>query len=184
MSTCPQTKDQSVLQHGISVRNYLFELLDYLEGRELTRNWRLPEWLDEYKDEIAASIVRTTTREKLNAFAVFHDCGKPYCRTLDSSGKQHFPDHDRKSYEVWMQVFNDEEVGQLILHEMDIHTISAAELDAFIQRGNAVILLLTGLASVHANAEMFGGLDSTPFKIKLCQIDRRGKAICKKLFKK
>ena len=42
-------------------------------------------------------------------------------------------------------------------------------------------LLLAGLAEIHSNAEMFGGLDSVSFKIKWKQINKRGKAICKLL---
>jgi hypothetical protein len=42
-------------------------------------------------------------------------------------------------------------------------------------------LLLTGLAEVHANAKMFGGLESTSFKIKFSQIEKRGNAIIKEL---
>ena len=30
MSECEQTKNQSVLEHGISVKNYLFDLINHL----------------------------------------------------------------------------------------------------------------------------------------------------------
>lgn len=32
MKQCDQTKGQSVLQHGISVKNYLFDLLNHLRN--------------------------------------------------------------------------------------------------------------------------------------------------------
>jgi hypothetical protein len=33
------------------------------------------------------------------------------------------------------------------------------------------------LCEIHANADMFGGINSTSFKIKFKQINKRGKAI-------
>lgn len=37
--------------------------------------------------------------------------------------------------------------------------------------------LIAGLSEIHANASMFGGIDSTSFKIKWKQISKRGKKI-------
>ena len=33
MKNCPQTQGQSVLQHGFSVKNYLFDLINHLKTR-------------------------------------------------------------------------------------------------------------------------------------------------------
>jgi len=65
---------------------------------------------------------------------------------------------------------------------MLIHTIKANDLDEFVQHPEAITLLISGLAETHSNAKMFGGIDSTSFKIKWNQINKRGKAICQKLF--
>lgn len=43
----------------------------------------------------------------------------------------------------------------------------------------AITLLITGLSEIHSNAKMFGGTDSTSFKIKLKSITQRGKQIFK-----
>lgn len=51
--------------------------------------------------------------------------------------------------------------------------------EEFAGRPHAVALLLTGLAEVHANASMFGGIESTSFKIKWKNLDKRGRAIAK-----
>ena len=67
---------------------------------------------------------------------------------------------------------------------MDMHTLSAAGIDNFcyLRRKEAISLLISALAEIHSNAQMFGGIESDSFKIKWKHIDRRGNAICKKLF--
>ena len=46
MSECEQTKGQSVLDHGISVKNYLFDLINHLRsGKPLQYEWKLPDWV-------------------------------------------------------------------------------------------------------------------------------------------
>jgi len=64
---------------------------------------------------------------------------------------------------------------------MLIHTMKAKDIDNFINKEEAISLLFTGLCEIHANAELFGGIQSTSFKIKLKQINNRGKQIIKKL---
>jgi hypothetical protein len=44
-----------------------------------------------------------------------------------------------------------------------------------------ITLLIASLAEIHSNAEMFGGIESTSFKIKWKNIDRRGKQVFKYL---
>ena len=64
---------------------------------------------------------------------------------------------------------------------MTLHTATSASLEAFLKgTGPRFIasLLLSGLAEVHSNASLFGGVDSTSFKIKWKQIDRRGRQAC------
>jgi hypothetical protein len=57
--------------------------------------------------------------------------------------------------------------------------MKANKLDEFCEDFAAISLLITGLAEIHANAEMFGGIESTSFKMKYKQINRRGKQIIK-----
>lgn len=179
MQRCPQTDTQSVYQHGISVRDHLFELIDFLEIGKITEQWKLPEWLTTYRSQIKNSLL---SKEIISEYAIFHDCGKPYCLTIDELGKRHFPDHARVSARTWIRIGGDIQIAKLIEMDMVIHTIKAAELDEFIKHPEAITLLLAGLAEVHSNAKMFGGLESESFKIKWNQINKRGKAICLKLF--
>lgn len=57
MKNCEQTKGQSVLDHGISVKNYLFDLINHLRtGDPLKYNWILPDWIYTNKDLILSSL--------------------------------------------------------------------------------------------------------------------------------
>jgi hypothetical protein len=47
---------------------------------------------------------------------------------------------------------------------------------------DAITLLIAALAEVHSNASLFGGIESTSFKIKWKTIDKRGRQICKRYF--
>ena len=60
--------------------------------------------------------------------------------------------------------------------------MKAEAVPEFAKMPEAISLLLVALSEIHANAEMFGGIESTSFKIKWKQIDKRGNAICKLLF--
>jgi hypothetical protein len=123
--------------------------------------------------------------EIMDAYTLYHDCGKPYCRTVDAEGKQHFPDHANVSHQVWTKIFPDKPntalIGNLIKMDMDIHCLKSEQLEAFAERPEAISLLITGLCEIHANASMFGGIESTSFKIKWKQIDKRGRQILGKI---
>jgi hypothetical protein len=179
MQQCPQTSTQSVYQHGISVRDHVFELISFLETGVIGTDWRVPTWMHEYREELFSALL---PKDVIEEYTIFHDCGKPYCLIIDADGKRHFPNHAETSYHTWLSVSDNQIVANLIRMDMKIHTIKAAEIAEFIQYPEAITLLLTGLAEVHSNAKMFGGLDSESFKIKWNQINKRGKAICRQLF--
>jgi len=179
MQGCPQTETQSVYQHGVSVKEHIFELISFLKTGRIDAGWRLPSWMNECRGQILASLLPESVIEE---YAIFHDCGKPYCLSVDEMGRRHFPNHPEVSYKTWQTVSDDQTVANLILMDMKVHTMKAAEIDEFIQHPEAITLLLAALAEVHSNAKMFGGIDSESFKIKWSQINKRGKAICRKLF--
>jgi hypothetical protein len=175
MKSCGQTETQSVLQHGFSVKNHLFDLLDHLEeSSDLKYEWRIPEWVYENKEMILSSL---PSRKTLKLYTVMHDVGKSFCVQVDSEGKRHFPDHASVSHKVFKQFFDDEIAAQLILHDMDIHLLKSEGVEEFSKNPHALTLLLTGLAEIHSNSKMFGGMDSTSFKIKYKSICQRGKQL-------
>lgn len=176
MKNCPQTDFQSVYDHGLSVKDYTFQLIEFLENDNFL-NLKLPNWFSLYRSEILSSLY---SRDIIEEYTIFHDCSKPYCLIYDSEGKRHFPNHAELSFQKWLEVGGNPQVANLMKMDMKIHLLKAAEVDDFIKNPEAITLLIVGLAEVYANA--FGNYDSLSFKIKYKQIEKRGKTICQKLF--
>ena len=175
MQLCEQTPGLSVLAHGQSVNDYYQDLRDHcVNGAPLRHEWKLPDWIDSPK-LWAALLDEPTT----SMYQVFHDCGKPFCKEVDQEGRNHFPDHANVSADVWRSIGGDEQVARLIGLDMAIHLLKADDLAAFCERPEAATLLITGFCEIHSNAAMFGGIDSSSFKMKWKHIDRRGKQIVK-----
>lgn len=177
MKSCNQSKDQSVLDHGISVKNYTFDLINHLRnGDDLKYEWRIPDWLYENKDMFLSNLPSDKT---LKYYTVLHDCGKPYCLEYDNDGRKHFKNHAKVSKVTFDSLFNDKISSYLIEHDMDIHLLKSDGVEEFCKKPHALTLLLVGLCELHSNASMFGGLESTSFKIKWKSINQRGKKIIK-----
>lgn len=185
MMGCDQTPGQNVLQHGRSVREHYFALLDHLEGRVNLAdygNWRVPGWLDVHREAIRAAL---PSRHVMDRYLTLHDAGKPRVLEVGEDGRRHFPGHADASAAVYREVFADdadEQVAYLIEHDMDIHLVKADELPEFVRRPTALAHLLSGLAESVSNAGMFGGIDSDGFKMKFKRLDQRGRAICRLMF--
>ncbi|MFC5505320.1 hypothetical protein [Bosea massiliensis] len=177
MKACEQMPGLSVLDHGIMVRDYYRDLIGHIRhGHALQLEWRLPDWINDPR-----LLQGLPCDEVMETYHLFHDCGKPHCRTVDENGKQHFPDHARVSRDIWLSLGGDERIGDLIGMDMDAHLLKDEGVAAFAQRPQACALLLTALAEIHANATMFGGIDATGFKIKWKHVDKRGRAILRHL---
>lgn len=179
MQATSQTETQSVWDHGVSVQQYALNLIEILHGREASLQWRLPDWFFQYRNQL---IDKLLSIEIIKQYTLFHDCGKPDCLVIDEFGKRHFPNHARVSAEVWTTISNNQIVKELIAQDLDIHKLKAVNMNEFTKRPHAVTLLLVGLAEIHSNAQMFGGIDSDSFKIKWKRLKSNGQAICLKLF--
>lgn len=178
MSNCEQSSGQSVLDHGISVQAWYNELIKYMTNGHSDKVWKFPEWIHDHRELL---LKHALPEDVTSLYQVYHDCGKPRCLTIDEEGRKHFPNHAEVSAQVWREAGGSEEVANLIERDMDVHKLKADGVAEFASRPQAVTLLLTGLAEVHSNASMFGGVDSVSFKIKWKQLDKRGNAICKEL---
>lgn len=192
MMSTPQAEGLDVLQHGRSVREHYFALLDHLHGQVNLAdydNWRVPTWLSHSAPDFARNrdaILRSLpSRHQMSTYLTLHDCGKPRVMAVGEDGRRHFPGHAQASAATYREGFAgeaDDTIANLIEHDMDIHLIRADELPEFIQRPTVFAHLLAGLAEVTSNAAMFGGTDSPSFKGKWKRIDQRGRAICRLLF--
>jgi hypothetical protein len=172
MRETEQSPGQSVLDHGRQVARYFEDLRRHvLYQTPLQYAWKLPDWA--YSPILWNNLLLLHT---VRRYQLYHDVSKPFCRTVDDNGKHHFPDHARHSHDIWLAATQEQEVATLMAMDMDVHLLRGDGTLAFSQRPEAATLLLTGLAEVHANASMFGGIESTSFKIKHKHLKRRGNA--------
>ena len=170
MHSTEQMKGLSVYDHGVSVHESYKALIDAL-------NTRSPDIIDpiilaiydKLKDKILP-------KEIIEKYHVFHDCGKPYCKIVDDEGRSHFPDHANVSFEVAQYIFPSENiVHDLIKHDMDFHTLKGDDLEKVFTLDIAATLYFTAWAEIISNSKMFGGFDSTSFKIKKKKLVQAGK---------
>jgi hypothetical protein len=173
MRQCEQMPGLSILAHGEMVHEYYLDLRNHILNQQPLRfEWRLPEWIAS-----PALWGKRLSESVLEEYAKHHDCSKMLCREVDQEGRVHFPNHAALAEQTWLKVGGDPQAARLMGMDMDIHLLKAEGLAEFCGRPEAASLLITGLCEVHANASMFGGINSTSFKMKWKHIDRRGKQI-------
>lgn len=177
MSICDQMPGLSVLAHGQLVREHYLRLVAALEALQPPDgDWRPPDWF-----WTPGLLDRLLPDAVIEEYQVHHDCGKPYCVQIGEDGRRHFPDHAAVSERVWLAIGGDPTAARLMRMDMDAHLLTGDQVEEFAARPEAVTLLLTALAEVHANATMFGGTSSTSFKIKSKHLARRGKQVLARL---
>ena len=169
----------SVYEHGESVAEWFNDLYtNAICQTPFRKHWRIPSWV--YNKTLTSKLLPLNI---LNEYQLFHDIGKPYCRTVDELGRQHFLNHAEISKKTWLEVSDNSEeskiVGELIGMDMLVHTVRGEELLDFVKHPYAPSLLFTALAEVHSNAAFLQATDSDSFKIKLKQLDKVAKAILK-----
>ncbi len=173
MRACEQMPGMSVLEHGKEVNRYFHDLRAHvLSGEPLHYNWRLPDWI--FAECLWAKI---DSVETLDRYQIYHDCGKPFCIEVDEEGRRHFPDHANVSADIWLALTGEQNVSDLMRMDMDIHLLKDVGVEAFAAKPQAASLLITGLCELHANAAMFGGIESVSSKMKWKAINKRGKKI-------
>lgn len=178
MKNCEQTAGQSVWDHGVSVHQYFNRIIN---GD--TEGMRIPDWFIQNRDKIIANLHST---QVIHDYTVYHDCGKPYCREVDSEGKVHFPKHAEVSAHTYISATEDTVVSNLIGYDMSIHTANAEQIDKLCAEWDikdAMTLIIAALAEIHSNARLFGGIESVSFKSKWKNWDRRSKQIFKTFFR-
>lgn len=169
MKNTEQMQGLSVYEHGISVRKAYQDLIQNLENNE--------EYLEPIVKELYGLLKgKIYDKDIVYRYQEFHDCGKPFCLTIDSDGKRHFPDHAKVSAKIWREIFPGEnKIAELIAHDMDFHVLKGEELDKLWLKDYAPTLYFTAWAEIIANSQMFGGFESTSFKIKKKKLIQAGK---------
>jgi CRISPR/Cas system-associated endonuclease Cas3-HD len=126
------------------------------------------------KDEILQTYYKY--KKSIHLYLVFHDCGKPFCKTIDDT-KVHFYDHENLSYLIFKSVFNNKIASYLIKHDMDLHKSRTNNVQELKNLFLLDILCLSYVAEIYANRELFGGESSENFKIKKKQMESKIKKI-------
>jgi len=158
MRACEQAPGLSVLEHGHQVDR---RFKDLIGSRSL--EWRLPDWSISHGDKL---LELCPSLDTLSEYHIYHDVGKPFCLTIDAEGRRHFPDHATISSAIWAASGGSPLAARLMKHDMDLHLLKPSEATSYPHLDIAPALLLTALSEIHANAEMFGGMESTSFRIK------------------
>ena len=67
------------------VSQYFFDLYSNLQfNSKLQYNWKIPSWLIENKDIILKNLLPLNI---LTTYQIYHDIGKPYCKTYQLDDK-------------------------------------------------------------------------------------------------
>lgn len=160
-----------MIEHGKSVHHHYCSLLKQLKSG--TGDYLLPTPLNNDRE----AINNLYTIDIMKEYHILHDCGKPFCETIDEQGKKHFPNHAEKSYLTYLSIIkkpiNTKEtiISLLIKNDMVFHSMPMEQIREFISRNENIFLnslFITSLAELYSNAAMFGpeGTESTSFKIK------------------
>jgi hypothetical protein len=173
MHGCEQAPGISVLKHGQMVNDRFLDLYySICHNQPLKLEWRLPDWFWQHRQKICCQLLPL---DSISRYQVYHDCGKPYCKVIDESGKSHYPDHAKISGEIWRSLGNPEAECRLMELDMEAHKIRREGYPEFWAREEAMTLWITAFCEIHANAEMFGGIESVSFKIKWKRLEKLGR---------
>lgn len=180
MNSTFQFENISIFQHGQMVHETYNLLLNAFKNHDVDFIEKWTKGLS--KDFISLLIENQYDMETMEIYHVYHDCGKPFCREIDAQGKQHFPYHAEISTKIFEQCFNNNVVKDLIFHDMYFHNLKSNDLQKWLEenKDNKVFLcslLLTAWSEIIANSSMFGGENSTSFKIKRKSLIGAGKKL-------
>ena len=170
MTTTFQFESQNILQHGQSVHEHYKKILEALESKNYA-TYQFPQIL---KDRFHKVKKRLYHIDLLKQYHIYHDCGKPFCKTVDVNGRQHFPNHAEVSRLTYCSVFSDDIIAKLIQHDMMFHSGSMEEIDAFIKEHDKRFLLslwMTSLAELYSNSAMFAADNQASFRKKYAKLE-------------
>lgn len=185
LETSHQNDKQTLMDHGLSIREASFNLLDKIYGNHAKGQ---DHWSDSVVPE---SMLEGPFNEFLRShlhdaktiwnYTLFHDCGKPDCLELDAEGRRHFLKHEEFSSDVWSKIGTEDE-ARLMLLDMTFHRMKSEGFEDFVSKASksdVATLLLTAYAETYANAvdNSVEGVESVSFKIKKKNLDRLTKKL-------
>lgn len=169
MNNTFQFENITIYQHGEMVHNSYLQFINALSNNDEDY---LKKWTNGFSDEdILFLLDNQYDIETMKEYHLYHDCGKPYCKTIDENGKQHFPNHASISKKIYQKYFNNNLIASLIENDMQFHTLKGDELFSWLNankdnRKFLASLHLTAWSEIISNSSMFGGEESISFKIK------------------
>jgi len=171
----------SYIRHGEQVAEKLMALIANL-GKN--GDWTDLITIDDLRLEMLSfhNMKNKDLVEQISTYAIYHDIGKPFCLEIDADGKKHYPNHSEVSQALWNSNFDEPYISYLILHDMDIHVLKPINAADWAKTNQAPLtLLLSAMASIQANCEMFGGISSDSYKIKKKKLASNAKRIIQTL---
>lgn len=166
MKACYQFENINMYDHGLMVADEYEKLILSLESGSCDEP--ILQQLYAFLKSLILS------KETCVIYQTYHDAGKPFCTPCD--GKK-YPDHAEHSYKQWLMLFPDQiDIAELMRYDMAFHEGAS---DDFYSHRLAPTLYLTAWAEIYANCQMFGGQESTSFKIKRKKLIQQGKKFLK-----
>lgn len=138
--------------HGVSVNNWYKHLV---AEPQIINNDNVISWFKTYEP-----------LPEIEKYHFNHDIGKPYVIEYDTEGRAHYPNHSQKSYDVYTELYGLDVYALLIKSDMIFHSATMEEIQQYCRSSLAVHSYATAWAEIFSNAELFGGIESTSFKIK------------------
>jgi hypothetical protein len=197
MKRCEQFEGMSVLDHG---RDVFARYLDLI-GPEPKLRWRMPDWVPPLRPlQLPLETMRLylTYHDCGKPYCRAEDAdGRHFpghAQASHDTWMRHARECEHKTVPIttWngkgdlieetecaddCPCVADEQVGDLILMDMDAHTAKGDAIGEFIKRPEAPSLVLAALAEIHSNASWLRQLDSDTFKIKWKQVDKLGRRL-------
>lgn len=164
------------MRHGELVAEKFKDLI----SSERKHLWVIPGWLQGHFVSISERLIPKF--DLITTYQTYHDIGKPFCRVIDEDGRAHYPNHAVISAEIWNSSGKCKIIGELISRDMEFHLLKPSEItNGYPIDDLSLILLITALCEIHANAEMFGGIESDSFKIKWKRLEKIGNRLISKM---
>ena len=177
MKSTEQMEGLSVYDHGIMVNDMYNKIIDNIDCLDTVFD-KVPKWLSENSDYIKTELEKFD-KNIIETYLIMHDIGKVDTLTIDENGRRHFPNHTQVSHDVWLELGGNEKVAKMMLHDMDFHLLKNVGIPDFMKNENFLLHMVVSFAEVVSNSFLFGGFESTSFKIKFKQLEKRGNAIFK-----